>query len=213
MMKKIAMFGGTFNPIHNGHIKLALYAAAQLELDKVLLIPTNIPPHKRYEEETTPRQRWEMCVLAAEEYQKLQVSDLEIRRQGPSYTVDTLRQLRARIPDAQLYLITGADMFLTIQDWKNAQEIFRLAVVCGVPREKEGLQALQRQADFLKNQYSAQTALLDFPLIEISSTQIRHRLKTGRSIEEWVPKNVERYIRRHGLYGDTQDEKSSFHKL
>lgn len=201
-MKKIAMFGGTFNPIHNGHIQLALCAADQLGLDKVLLIPTNIPPHKRYREETTPRQRWEMCGLAVAGHPKLEVSDMEIRRQGPSYTVDTLCQMHAKYPAAELYLITGADMFLTIQDWKCAQDIFRMAVICGVPREREGLYALKKQAVFLNSRYNAQTAILEFPLMDISSTQIRNWLKTGQSIKEWVPESVERYIRQHGLYQD-----------
>lgn len=130
-MKKIAMFGGTFNPIHNGHLCLAKTFVRQLQLDKVLLVPTYAPPHKQYQDTTSPEDRFQMCRLAAEDINDLEALDLEIKRQGPSYTVDTLCQLKKEHPEEELYLITGGDMFLTIQNWKEAQEIMRLAVICG----------------------------------------------------------------------------------
>lgn len=199
-MKKIAMFGGTFNPVHNGHIELALCAVRQLNLDKVLLIPTHTPPHKRYREEITARQRWEMCRLAVDGYKNLEVSDLEIRRPGASYTVNTLRELHQNFPDAEIYLITGADMFLTVQNWKSAADIFSLAVICGVPRDQEKEKTLKEHEAVLRREFGAKTALLHMPLIPISSTEIRERIRNNLSIGEWVPPRVERYIREHHLY-------------
>lgn len=199
-MQNIAMFGGTFNPIHNGHIELALSFARSLKLDKVLLIPTHTPPHKQFQEEVTAQQRWEMCALAAEDHPELEASDLEISRPGASYTVDTLRELQKAYPQATLYLITGADMFLTVQQWRAAQQIFRLAVICGVPRDQKNIGALREHAGFLQTSYHARTQLLDMPLLPISSTEIRNRIQKGDSIQGLVPENVEQYIREHRLY-------------
>lgn len=194
------MFGGTFNPIHNGHIQLALCSARQLHLDKVLLIPTHTPPHKQYQEETTAWQRWEMCRLAVRGYENLEASDIEIKRPGASYTVDTLRELKQEFPDTQLYLITGADMFLTVQNWKCAADIFSMAVICGVPRDQENEKILQKQETILGRDFGAKTALLEMPPVPISSTEIRQRIKNGQPIGQWVPKSVERYIRENHLY-------------
>lgn len=194
------MFGGTFNPIHNGHIQLALCSARQLHLDKVLLIPTHTPPHKQYQEETTAWQRWEMCRLAVRGYENLEASDIEIKRPGASYTVDTLRELKQDFPDAQLYLITGADMFLTVQNWRCAADIFSMAVVCGVPRDQENEKILEKQEEVLHRDFGAKTVLLEMPPVPISSTEIRQRIKNGQPIGQWVPKSVERYIRENHLY-------------
>lgn len=194
------MFGGTFNPIHNGHIQLALCSARQLHLDKVLLIPTHTPPHKQYQEETTAWQRWEMCRLAVRGYENLEASDIEIKRPGASYTVDTLRELKQEFPDTQLYLITGADMFLTVQNWKCAADIFSMAVICGVPRDQENEKILQKQETILGRDFGAKTALLEMPPVPISSTQIRERIKKNLPIGKWVPPSVERYIWENHLY-------------
>lgn len=198
-MRRLAMFGGTFNPIHNGHVRMALDFAGQLALDRVLLIPTNIPPHKAYREEVTGQDRLAMCRLAAEGHPELEVCGLELEREGPSYTVDTLRALHRREPDAEWYLITGADMFLTLLDWKEPDEIFRLATVCAVPREKSDIFVLQTHANALKCR-KASTRLLDLPRMPVSSTQIRERLRAGESITGLVPRPVEQYILQHNLY-------------
>lgn len=198
-MRKLAMFGGTFNPVHSGHVRMALDFARQLELDKVYLIPTNIPPHKAYREEVSGQDRLEMCRLAAEGYPELAVSAIELEREGPSYTVDTLRELHRRAPDAEWYLITGADMFLTLLEWKEPDELFRLATICAVPREKSDISILQTHANELKCR-KARTRLLDLPRMSVSSTQIREILKKGGSITGLVPRPVEQYILQHNLY-------------
>ena len=206
-MKKIAMFGGTFNPIHNGHIELALCAAQQLDLEQVLLIPTHTPPHKRYQEEVTAWQRWEMCRLAVQGYKNLETSDLEIKRPGASYTVDTLRELHRDFPDAEIYLITGADMFLTVQNWKCAADIFSLAVICGVPRDQEKEMTLKKHELVLREEFGAKTVLLQMPLVPISSTEIRERIRKNLPIGEWVPPSVERYIQENHLYQKDESHK------
>lgn len=198
-MRKLAMLGGTFNPIHNGHIQMALAFAEKLQLNRVLVVPTRIPPHKQVRDSTTAEDRLAMCRIAVEGNPVLEASDIELGREGPSYTVDTLRQLHEYYPEAKLYLITGADMFLTIQDWKNADEIFRLATICAAPREKNNFSVLQNHADRLKWKY-LQAELLDIPLMPISSTEIRRRIQLGKSIEGLVPEGVARYIEQHHLY-------------
>ena len=198
-MQKIAMFGGTFNPIHNGHIHMALEFAHKLELDKVIIIPANIPPHKSFTNAASARDRLAMCEIAVSGHPLLQVSDIEIKREGPSYTVDTLRILAVLYPDALLHLITGADMFLTIQNWRRAEEIFRLAVICAAPREKNDISVLQKHANGLKLRH-VRCEVVNMPLVPVSSTQIRNHVKAGMCVQNLVPDGVAQYIVQHNLY-------------
>ena len=198
-MRKIGVFGGTFNPIHNGHINMALGFTQALGLDKVLLIPANIPPHKVYEDKTPAKARLEMCRIAAKQCPLFEASDIELRRKGKSYTVDTLRELTLLYPGSALYLITGADMFLTVQDWKDADEIFALATICAAPRDAFHFSILQNHADGLKWE-KARARILDIPLTNISSTAIRDMVKKGEDISSLVPPGVDGYILAHHLY-------------
>ena len=136
---KIAMFGGSFDPIHNGHVSLAHAFVDTLCLEKVLIIPTHYPPHKQKKTTVTPQQRLDMCRLAFEGEELFEVSDIEIKREGKSYTYMTLEELSIIYPDDELYLITGADMFMTIDQWKEPEIIFRHAVICGVPRDDDDI--------------------------------------------------------------------------
>ncbi len=138
--------------------------------------------------------------MAVRGYENLEASDIEIKRPGASYTVDTLRELKQEFPDTQLYLITGADMFLTVQNWRCAADIFSMAVVCGVPRDQENEKILEKQEEVLHRDFGAKTVLLEMPPVPISSTEIRQRIKNGQPIGQWVPKSVERYIRENHLY-------------
>ena len=198
-MRKLAMFGGTFNPIHNAHIGLARAFADSLGLDAVLLIPTRVPPHKAAPDIAPGEDRLAMCRLAAEEDGRFAVSDLELRRAGPSYSADTLKALQSIYPDASLYFIMGADMFLTVQNWVRPQEIYARAVLCSAPREDVSLAALERHGEFLRAQ-GARTALLDLPLMPYSSPGVRAALREGKSIEQMVPPQVARYLESHSLY-------------
>lgn len=201
-MKKIAMFGGTFDPIHNGHINLAVQTARLLHLDRVLLIPTNIPPHKQMHA-APGEHRLAMCRLAAHGHERLIVSDRELKREGPSYTVDTLRELKAEYPDGELFLIMGSDMFFTLQQWRESDRIMRLAVICTAARESGERKCLLEHAQYLNDQYGAKCEVLDIDVLEMSSTQIREKLKSGEDLSDILPDGVLEYIREHHLYGET----------
>lgn len=199
-MEQIGIFGGSFNPPHSGHIQAAEYAAAELGLSRVLMIPALEPPHKQLPPSTpTPAQRLEMLRLAAEGHAKLEVSDVELTRQGTSYTCDTLRLLRQQYPQAEFTLLLGSDMFQIVDQWKNAEEILnntRLAVFCrGGKRERELIGQMEQK---LLSQGS-RVDLLKNPITEISSTQMRRLLAFGCG-GEFLPHGVEAYIHRNGLY-------------
>ena len=164
MEQRIGILGGTFNPIHNAHLKMALDFSETLHFDKVLIIPTRIPPHKRAADMASTEDRLEMCRLAARSSPVFQVSDLEIRRPGPSYTSDTLEFLSGENPEARFYFLTGADMFLTIQDWRRPEKIFELATICAAPREKSDIFILQNHANRLKLQYGSLFQYFGYPL-------------------------------------------------
>lgn len=202
MEQRIGILGGTFNPVHNAHLKMAQDFSDRLHFDKVLMIPTRIPPHKQSADMASSQDRLRMCRLAAESSPVFQVSDLEIRRPGPSYTSDTLEILNRENPDARFYFLTGADMFLTIQDWRRPEKIFELATICAAPREKSDIFILQNHANRLKLQYGSlfQYKILDIPLMPVSSTEIRHRARLGEPIDLFVPKQVAAYIQEHRLY-------------
>ena len=209
---KIGIYGGTFNPIHLGHMAAAKFAAEYLELDKLLLIPAGIPPHKVMAENTAqPEQRLAMTGLAAQALELkgvAEVSDIELRREGKSYTVDTLRALREQYPEDQLYLLMGTDMFLTFQHWRAPEEITKLCTLCAFGRSEkdtEELFAVQRQ--YLHDTYGASVVTLVLPaIIEISSTELRENLVKGRGREYLAPA-VYGYILREQLYGTAADLK------
>ena len=198
-IRRLALFGGTFDPIHNGHVHLALEFARRLRLDRVLLMPTYVPPHKLKENMAPAADRLEMCRLAAAADPVLTVSDLEISRGGASFTVDTLEALQGQYPDAQLYLITGADMFLTLGTWWRFDDIASMAVLCAAPRDEATLEELKAYAAELE-QGGASCVIEDIPLMPLSSTEIRRRLASGQSTGTLVPDKVAAYIARKGLY-------------
>lgn len=199
--RRIAMFGGSFNPIHNAHTTVAAAFIKKLKLDKLIFIPTAIPPHKSDAEIINAEHRFEMCRLAADTMKKADVSDIEIKRSGKSYTADTLKQLKELYPDSELYLITGADMFLTIQDWRNPEEIFSLAVICTVPRDDADYVRL-RKHEIKLNTMGAKTVLYDIRRMDVSSTDIRKRIFNDEDISKFVDKKVANYIYSNYLYMD-----------
>lgn len=203
-MEKLAICGGTFNPIHNGHLHLAQGFADRLHFDRLLLMPASVPPHKQVPNLADAEHRLAMCRLAAESM-GFEVSDLELCRSGPSYTSDTLQELHRRYPHTELYLIMGADMFLTLEAWHECASIFSLAALCVAPRDNQNKQALLRHAKRL-NKLGATSYVEDLPLLPVSSTMIRNRLEQGLSIEGLVPDSVNEYIKKHHLYGGVFNE-------
>lgn len=210
MSQKIALFGGAFDPIHNGHIRLALEFARRLGLDRVMLMPSYVPPHKLRSDMAGPADRLQMCRLAAREHPCLEVSDLEISRGGASFTADTLDALRGQIPEASWYLITGADMFLTLGSWWRFEDIAAGAVLCAAPRDAATLAQMQAYAAELADA-GARCILEDIPLSAVSSTEIRRRVAEGKTIADLVPDGVASYIREKGLYRTASGEESRDH--
>ncbi len=195
----IGVFGGTFNPIHNGHIKLACSIMERLQLSCVILVPSRIPPHKSLSSNVLPMHRMEMCRLACEQYDKLYVSDIEIGQNSVSYTYLTLERLCDQFPSTPIYFIVGADMFLSLRTWKNYKRIFELASICTVPREKHGIVELKNFAKFL-NSEGAVTFVEDVVCPNISSTVIRKMIVNGEDISKYVPRSVNEYILKKHLY-------------
>lgn len=198
-MKKMGLFGGTFDPIHKGHVSMALRLAQALELDGVVLMPTFVPPHKIKENMASAEHRLAMCRLAAEEHPLLSVSDLELRRGGASFTVDTLTALCEEYPDTQWHLLVGADMFTTLRTWHRFSDIAAMAVLCTIAREGTDTAKLLVYAEELKRDGIA--SCVDVcPVEPYSSTQVRRRIADGKSVAEMVGEAVERYILDNGLY-------------
>jgi nicotinate-nucleotide adenylyltransferase len=196
-MSRIGILGGTFNPIHNGHIMLAQYCKNEVQLDKIILVPTCTPPHKSNKHLADESHRLKMCSLASNGIKGFEVSDVEIRRKGKSYTYETLSYFKEIYPDDELYFIMGADMFLSLPKWYRAEELMKNFKFIAIDREG----SFQEK----KEQFDKVVALTDATFInvktpEISSTMVRDAVKAGKSISEFVPKAVEDYIHEHGLY-------------
>ena len=203
------MFGGTFNPPHNGHVTMVRAAVAQLGLDKLLIVPDCVPPHKPLPSGVTARQRYDMAALMAAPVGRMaEASDIELRRTGKSYTSDTLKILRQQYPDAELWLLMGSDMFLSLHMWHEPEVICELARIGAFCRVEEDIRtAMERQKDLLERQYQAHVALLNNPeLIELSSTDVRAALAAGQG-RDLVPDAVWGYVQREHLYGTTADLK------
>ena len=206
------MYGGSFNPIHNAHINIAQSFIKKLKLDKLLFIPTAVPPHKSAAEMAEPEHRMEMCRIASRNIKKAEVSDIEIVRQGKSYTADTLKELSELYPDSELYLITGADMFMTLLEWHKPEEIFRLATICTVARDENDITELCEMQEKYRAR-GANTIVLDIKKSDISSTQIRQNVFKDKSISKLVDEEVERYIYANYLYMNKAEiNYSRFHK-
>ena len=150
-MEKIGIFGGTFNPVHNGHVLLARHYVQALGLQKLLVIPAKTPPHKLAPELAAEQLRLQMCALAFADLPQAQVSDLEICRPGKSYTIDTVYKLRQLYPQAQLYLLVGSDMFLSFTKWKDWQGILQEVTLCTAARNAGELSRLREYAAFLSS--------------------------------------------------------------
>ncbi len=199
MKQRIALFGGTFDPVHNGHVRLAREFAKRLSLDKVILMPTFVPPHKLKTEMAPAIDRLAMCRLACEPYEELTVSDWEINRRGASFTVFTLEALQEKFPKAELFLLMGADMFLTLTTWYRFADIARMATLCAAPRDKADAAVLRAYARDLQQQ-GARCIIEEIPAIELSSTAVRQKVQSGEPLSGLVPANVEEYITEKQVY-------------
>ena len=210
---KIGIYGGTFNPPHLGHLAAARTALDALKLDKLILMPAAVPPHKVLPE-NSPTQEHRLAMVermadAMERPGAVEVSTLELEREGKSYTSDTLEAIHRQYPEAELWLLMGTDMFLTLHLWHEPGTILRLAGICAFGRsEQDGEAVFAPQREFLSKTYpDARIATITLPgLVDISSTQLRELLARGEGWEYLSPA-VYGYILRHGLYGAGRDLK------
>ncbi len=193
---RIGLFGGVFNPPHVGHLICAQEAHAQLELDVVVWVPVGRAPHREIPQDPGPELRFQMCDYATAADERFGLSRLEIERNGPSYTVDTLRELRERSPDDELVLILGGDQAAAVPTWREPGEVMRLAAI-GVA-ERAGSDRKRVEAAIGGQ---AELRFFEMPRIDVSSTMVRERAASGRPIRYLVPDKVANFIGAQSLYG------------
>lgn len=194
-MRRIGVMGGTFDPVHHGHLVAASEVAHDFTLDEVIFVPTGEPYQKDHRQVSPPEDRYLMTVIATASNPRFHVSRADIEREGPTYTIDTLREMSAAYgPDADLYFITGADALARILSWKDAHEVFALAHFVGVTRPGFELSDAHLPADTV--------SLVQVPAMAISSTDCRARVAAGQPVWYLVPDGVVQYITKRHLYRD-----------
>ncbi|WP_372632382.1 nicotinate-nucleotide adenylyltransferase [Cohnella sp.] len=193
-MRKVGLLGGTFDPVHHGHLLAAETARDALGLDEVWFVPTLTPPHKP-QPGTDAASRREMLEAAIANHSAFRVEDIELRKEGTSYTIDTVTELRGRYPDARFHWIVGSDMIRDLPNWRRAEELAEAVVFVGLERPD------QPSDDALLPDYvRSKLTRAEMPPMGISSSDIRRRIREGRSVRYMLPDAVIDYIRRNGLY-------------
>lgn len=195
MSARIGVMGGTFDPIHHGHLVAASEVAAKFALDKVIFVPTGQPWQKADRQVSPAEDRYLMTVIATASNPRFQVSRVDIDRGGDTYTVDTLQDLRALYPEAKLYFITGADALRSIMSWRDWEDMFDLAEFVGVTRP-----GYELTEEMLPEEHQARVHLVDVPAMAISSTDVRERASHDRPVWYLVPDGVVQYITKNDLY-------------
>jgi nicotinate-nucleotide adenylyltransferase len=194
--RRLGVMGGTFDPIHFGHLVTAEEALAQFSLDEVVFVPTGRPWMKEERDVSPAEDRYLMTVIATASNPRFSVSRVEIDRDGPTYTIDTLRALAAANRDAELYFITGADAIFEIFDWKDPDEVLHLAHFIAATRPGYDLRRFETRSERKQPNVSA----MNIPALAISSTDVRERVRDGRPIRYLLPEGVKSYIEKAGLY-------------
>lgn len=196
---RIGVLGGTFDPVHRGHLALARAARDELALDEVLFVPAGRPWRKAGRSIASEEHRLAMLQAALEGEPAFRVSTLELERGGPSYTADTLETLAARRPGDELFIILGEDAMFDLPNWVRPSRILELAKLAVARREDVSPEAVEEARSALPELLD-RVVWLNMPLVEVSATEIRRRVLDGRQIDDLVPAAVEAYIREHGLY-------------
>ena len=197
-MQRVGLMGGSFNPIHCGHIHLARAALDRDLVDRVLFLPTGNPPHKR-SGLADKLDRLAMTELAVDGEPRMGVCREEVDREGVIYTVDTLTILRQKMPDCRLFYLIGADSLCVLHTWRRPEDVIRLCTLLVAMRPGEDMQAVEKSAAFWRER-GASIELLPAEPMDVSSTEIRMRMQAGKALDGLVPPRVEAYIRAHGLY-------------
>jgi nicotinate-nucleotide adenylyltransferase len=196
---RVGIFGGAFNPPHIGHLVCAQEALVQLELDRVMFIPVGEAPHRELERDPGAESRLEMVELAVDGDERFEASRMELDRKGPSYTSDTLAQLHEESPDDELFLILGGDQAAALASWHEPEKVLERATVAVFERASWGLNAIVIKIGRLAG--ARNVRYLDMPMIQVSSSGIRRRVREGTPIRYLVPDNVASYIEEKALYG------------
>lgn len=199
-MSRIGILGGTFNPIHNGHIQMAKYSHDAAKLDKVILMPTFVPPHKESANLVSCEHRLNMCRLACLNLPYAEVSDFEIKLEGKSYTYRTLELLKSQNKNDEFFFIVGADMFLSMQNWKNPEIIFELATVIAIPRDKDSVSQLSNHYENVLKKMGAKAIVLKDSVLTVSSTYIRDNIDNQSALQSLIDSRVFNYIKENNLY-------------
>ena len=199
---RVGIYGGTFAPIHNGHVASAKAFMEQMKLDYLYIIPNYLPPHKQIDGSDDPAVRMKMCELAFADTDGIIVSDVEIKRGGKSYTYDTLCELAS--PDTRLFLMCGTDMVLTFDRWYRFEDILRLCYPVYVRRENDAIidkKIIEKLGEYY-SKYGVMFRRILTEVIDISSTEIRRAVKNGEDISRYVPESVASFIKENRLYLD-----------
>lgn len=201
---KIGIMGGTFDPVHIGHLLLGEFAYEEFGLDEIWFMPNGNPPHKKttYTEEAL-HHRVEMVKRAVSDVPYFRVNLYEAETEGHSYTYSTMREFKRIYPGDEFYFILGADSLFSIEEWSHFREIFPSCIILAAMRDDKDAKRMQLQINYLKERYQARIDLLRAPLVEISSTAIRRRAAQGLSARYMVPDAVADYIAEHQLYKNT----------
>lgn len=223
-MEKLGIYGGSFSPIHIGHMAAAYAFKTELSLDRLLIIPAAVPPHKILIDSTSPKDRFEMCRIAFEGADGISVSDIELKREGKSYTYDTITELKA--PDLSIYMLCGTDMILTFEKWYRFEDILKNVTLAYVRREndKSSAEKLSTVCDRLTERYGAKIIPIKITRnaalmcgfadiykssrelsrinIGVSSTIVREKIRSGADVSAVVHPDVLRYIKSHDLYSE-----------
>lgn len=200
VMKKVGILGGTFNPVHIGHLILAETAYETFGLDYVLLMPNGNPPHKEINTEDGGIHRMNMLRLAVEDNPHLQLSSFELDKKGVMYTYRTLELLKEQHPDTEYYFILGADSLFDLKKWQKPDSICKNATLLAAVRDELGKERVKQQIALLEQEFQAEIYLMDTPNLSFSSHNIRERIKNGKTVTYYIPKAVEEYIHDNNLY-------------
>ena len=200
LYKRIGIMGGTFDPIHYGHLVTAEAALHKFDLDIVYFVPSGNPPHKRNRRVSPALDRLMLTILATVTNPKFIVSEIEIQRKGFSYTIDTVREFQKMHPEAEIFFITGADAIMEIVSWMDADKLIETCQFIGATRP--GYNLNEKMPEYLRRKVN----LIEVPALSISSTDIRNRVKKGEPIHYLLPETVEMYIRKNRLYLEDADK-------
>jgi len=203
--KKVGIMGGTFDPIHFGHLIIANEVLNMYGLDEIIFIPAGNPPHKN-QTKASSHDRYFMATIATLSNAKFTVSDIEIQNREKSYTLNTIIELTNRYRDTEFYFITGADAIIDLPNWHEPEKLLKLCKFIAVSRPGTSKEILQKNIAEIKENFNGNIELLQVPMLQISSTDIRNRFKSGKSAKYLLPESVEQYIIKNSLYLENNDE-------